>query len=100
MRTSGFRPYRDSSNVAPAGATPAADPSTHDKMTDLVTAPLLTDIRRVEQEPDEAPPIGIILCAGKKQEQMELLELGKSGIHVAEYLTVLPPQETPKAMLN
>lgn len=69
-------------------------------MTDLVTAPLLTDIRRVEQEPDEAPPIGIILCVGKKQEQMELLELGKSGIHVAEYLIVLPPQETLKAMLN
>ncbi len=37
-----------------------------------------------EQEPDEAPPIGIILCAGKKQEQIELLELGKSGIHTAE----------------
>lgn len=44
-----------------------------------------------EQEPDEVPPIGIILCAGKKQEQIELLELSKSGIHVAEHLTVLPP---------
>ncbi|SOE97273.1 Predicted nuclease of restriction endonuclease-like (RecB) superfamily, DUF1016 family [Burkholderia sp. D7] len=53
-----------------------------------------------EQEPDEQPPIGIILCAGKKQEQIELLELGKSGIHVAEYLTVLPPRETLKAKLH
>lgn len=53
-----------------------------------------------EQEPDEAPPIGIILCAGKKQEQIELLELGQSGIHVAEYLTVLPPRETLQAKLN
>ncbi|MBR7977395.1 PDDEXK nuclease domain-containing protein [Burkholderia vietnamiensis] len=53
-----------------------------------------------EQEPDEAPPIGIILCAGKKQEQIELLELGKSGIHVAEYLTVLPPRETLQAKLH
>jgi hypothetical protein len=26
-------------------------------------------------------------------EQIELLELGKSGIHVAEYLTVLPPPD-------
>ncbi|ONC44227.1 hypothetical protein AQ916_27395 [Burkholderia pseudomallei] len=53
-----------------------------------------------EQEPGEAPPIGIILCAGKKQEQIELLELGKSGIHVAEYLTVLPPRETLQAKLH
>lgn len=53
-----------------------------------------------EQEPGEAPPIGIILCAGKKREQIELLELGKSGIHVAEYLTVLPPLETLQAKLH
>lgn len=53
-----------------------------------------------EQEQDEQPPIGIILCAGKKQEQIELLELGKSGIHVAEYLTVLPPRETLEAKLH
>ncbi|SAK85905.1 hypothetical protein AWB79_05996 [Caballeronia hypogeia] len=53
-----------------------------------------------EQEPDEQPPIGIILCAGKKQEQIELLELGKSGIHVAEYLTVLPPREALEAKLH
>jgi predicted nuclease of restriction endonuclease-like (RecB) superfamily len=53
-----------------------------------------------EQEPDELSPIGIILCAGKKQEQIELLELGKSGIHVAEYLTVLPPREKLEAKLH
>jgi len=45
-----------------------------------------------EQEADENPPLGIILCAGKKQEKIELLELDQSGIHVAEYLTVLPPK--------
>lgn len=43
-----------------------------------------------EQEPGEAPPLGIILCSGKKQEQVELLELDQAGIHVAEYLTELP----------
>ncbi|OKA43952.1 hypothetical protein BH759_12260 [Ralstonia solanacearum] len=53
-----------------------------------------------EQEPQEDPPIGIILCAGKKQEQIELLELDKSGIHVAEYLTVLPPREALQARLH
>jgi len=45
-----------------------------------------------EREPEEAPPLGIILCTGKKREQIELLELDKSGIHVAEYLTSLPPR--------
>ncbi|WP_096724135.1 PDDEXK nuclease domain-containing protein [Paraburkholderia acidicola] len=57
-------------------------------------------LARHEQEPDELPPIGIILCAGKKQEQIELLELGKSGIHVAEYLTVLPSREILQEKLH
>jgi predicted nuclease of restriction endonuclease-like (RecB) superfamily len=43
-----------------------------------------------ERRPGEEPPMGLILCAGKKEERIELLELGKSGIHVAEYLTFLP----------
>jgi predicted nuclease of restriction endonuclease-like (RecB) superfamily len=47
---------------------------------------------RHEREADEQTPLGIILCTGKKQEQIELLELDKTGIHVAEYLTVLPPR--------
>ena len=53
-----------------------------------------------EQEEGENPPLGIILCAGKQQEQIELLELDNSGIHVAEYLTVLPSRETLKAKLH
>jgi predicted nuclease of restriction endonuclease-like (RecB) superfamily len=53
-----------------------------------------------EQEADENPPLGIILCTGKKQEQIELLELGQSGIHVAEYLTVLPSREALQAKLH
>jgi predicted nuclease of restriction endonuclease-like (RecB) superfamily len=53
-----------------------------------------------EQEPDENPPLGIILCAGKKHEQIELLELDKSGIHVAEYLTVLPSREILQTKLH
>jgi predicted nuclease of restriction endonuclease-like (RecB) superfamily len=57
-------------------------------------------LARHEQEPDENAPLGIILCTGKKQQQIELLELDRSGIHVAEYLTVLPPRETLQAKLQ
>ena len=57
-------------------------------------------LAKYEQEPGEQPPLGIILCAGKKQEQIELLELDKSCIHVAEYLTVLPPREALQAKLQ
>ncbi|MGJ8656081.1 MAG: PDDEXK nuclease domain-containing protein [Akkermansiaceae bacterium] len=53
-----------------------------------------------EQQPDEQSPLGIILCAGKKQEQIELLELDQSGIHVAEYLTALPPRELLQQKLH
>ena len=48
---------------------------------------------RHERQPGEAAPMAIILCAGKKEETVEILDLGKSGIHVAEYLTELPPRE-------
>ena len=53
-----------------------------------------------EREPDENLPLGIILCAGKNTEQIELLELGTAGIHVAEYLTVLPPAEILREKLH
>ena len=46
-----------------------------------------------EKEEDENTPLGIILCSDKNQEQIELLELEKSDIHVAKYLTILPPKE-------
>lgn len=55
---------------------------------------------KYERESDEEPPLGIILCAGKKHEQIELLELNQSGIHVAEYLTVLPPREMLQKKLH
>jgi predicted nuclease of restriction endonuclease-like (RecB) superfamily len=53
-----------------------------------------------EQEAGENPPLGIILCTGKAKEQIELLELDKSGIHVAEYLTVLPPRDVLQKKLH
>ena len=45
-------------------------------------------------------PMGIILCAGKNTEQIELLELGSAGFHVAEYLTVLPPPAVLREKLH
>jgi predicted nuclease of restriction endonuclease-like (RecB) superfamily len=48
---------------------------------------------KYERREGEDTPLGMILCAGKKQEQIELLELGRSGIHVAEYLTDSLPKE-------
>ncbi len=53
-----------------------------------------------ERQPGEESPIGMILCAGKKQEQIELLELGNAGIHVAEYLVELPPKDLLQAKLH
>ncbi len=48
---------------------------------------------RHERQVDEGSPIALILCAGKKRETVEYLNLGASGVHVAEYLTELPPRE-------
>ena len=53
-----------------------------------------------EQESGEAPPLGIILCTGKNREQIELLELDQSGIHVAEYLVGLPSRQLLEQKLH
>lgn len=46
-----------------------------------------------ERKPNEEHPLGIILCADKDQEDVEYLELNEKGIHVAQYLTQLPPRK-------
>ncbi len=53
-----------------------------------------------ERRPGEESPMGLILCAGKKEERIELLELDSSGIHVAEYLIDLPSKEVLRAKLH
>lgn len=55
---------------------------------------------KYERREGEDTPLGMILCAGKKQEQIELLELGRSGIHVAEYLTDSLPKEVLQEKLH
>lgn len=47
---------------------------------------------RYERQDDEEKPIGLILCAETSREQIELLEMHKDGIVVAEYWTELPPK--------
>jgi predicted nuclease of restriction endonuclease-like (RecB) superfamily len=53
-----------------------------------------------ERQTGEDAPLGLILCAGKNREAVELLELEKSGIHIAEYLTALPPREVLERKLH
>lgn len=55
---------------------------------------------RYERQPGEEPPIGLILCAGKKQETVELLQMEASGIRVAEYMTELPPRDLLEQKLH
>lgn len=48
---------------------------------------------KYERKEGEDHPIGLILCAGKSDERIELLELSKSGIRVAEYMMELLPKK-------
>ncbi|MBF0493182.1 MAG: DUF1016 family protein [Deltaproteobacteria bacterium] len=50
-------------------------------------------LEKYESVDGENSPIGLILCAGKNPEHVELLSLHKSNIKVADYLTELPPKE-------
>lgn len=55
---------------------------------------------RHERQEGEEKPLGLILCAGKKRETVEVLELEPRGIHVAEYLTELPPRKLLEQRLH
>lgn len=50
-------------------------------------------LEKYETIEGEKSPVGLILCAGKNPEHVELLQLDKSNIKVADYLTQLPPKE-------
>ncbi|WP_188503831.1 PDDEXK nuclease domain-containing protein [Nesterenkonia alkaliphila] len=50
-------------------------------------------LNRYERQSHEEAPIGLILCTEASREQVELLELHKDGIMVAEYWTALPPKK-------
>ena len=55
---------------------------------------------KYERQEDELPPIGLVLCAGKKRETVELLALENSGIRVAEYMTELPARKVLQQKLH
>jgi predicted nuclease of restriction endonuclease-like (RecB) superfamily len=57
-------------------------------------------LEKYEQQPGEGSPIGLILCASKSEEQIELLQLSKSGIRVAAYMTELPPRDLLQKKLH
>jgi predicted nuclease of restriction endonuclease-like (RecB) superfamily len=57
-------------------------------------------LEEYERQPEEDPPIGLILCASKTEEQIRLLQLDKSGIRVAAYLTELPPRKLLEKKLH
>ena len=50
-------------------------------------------LSKFERTEGENEPIGIILCTESNEAEIELMELDKVGIAVAEYWTKLPPKE-------
>ena len=53
-------------------------------------------LEKYEMEKGEESPLGLLLCTEGNDEQIELLQLDKSGIKVAQYLTELPSREVLK----
>lgn len=50
-------------------------------------------LERYEKMEGENTPIGLILCTGKNEEHIELMQLDQRNIRVADYFTVLPSQK-------
>ena len=57
-------------------------------------------LEKNEMQDDEQTPLGLLLCTEGSKEQIELLQLDKSGIKIAEYLTELPSKRLLKQKLN
>ena len=57
-------------------------------------------LNHYERQEGEEAPIGLILCAETSKEQVELLEMHKDGIMVAEYWTELPPKNILEQKLH
>lgn len=57
-------------------------------------------LKKHEMRPGEAEPLGLILCAEKSDERIEVFELAARGIRVAEYLTELPPKNVLEHKLH
>ena len=57
-------------------------------------------LNRHDRQESEESPIGLILCTEAGREQVELLEMHKDGIMVAEYWTELPPKAVLEQKLH
>ncbi len=57
-------------------------------------------LKKHEMCPGEEEPLGLILCAQKSEERIEVFELATRGIRVAEYLTALPPRKLLEEKLH
>lgn len=57
-------------------------------------------LNKYEKQEGKNGPIGLILCAESNSEQVELLELHKDGIMVAEYWTTLPTKAELEAKVH
>lgn len=57
-------------------------------------------LEKYEQVEGENTPIGLILCTGKNEEHVELMQLDKSNIRVADYYTILPSEQVLKEKLH
>lgn len=57
-------------------------------------------LNRYERLEGEESPIGLILCTEASRDQIELLEMHKDGIVVAEYWTTLPPKAELQARIQ
>ncbi|MCX8482151.1 MAG: PDDEXK nuclease domain-containing protein [Crocinitomicaceae bacterium] len=57
-------------------------------------------LEKYEMVEGENQPIGLILCSGKNEEHIELMQLDKSNIKVAEYLTLLPDKKLLQQKLH
>ncbi|KOA19524.1 hypothetical protein CLHOM_21350 [Clostridium homopropionicum DSM 5847] len=57
-------------------------------------------LNKYERMEGEESPLALILCAEKSSETIELLELDNSGIHVAQYITQMPPKEVFEEKLH
>lgn len=57
-------------------------------------------LEKNEMEQGEETPLGLLLCTEGSEEQIELLQLDKSGIKVAQYLTELPSREVLRLQIQ
>ena len=57
-------------------------------------------LEKYEMVEGEKTPVGLILCTGKNEEHVELMQLDKSNIRIAEYVTLLPSRELLQEKLH